>query len=105
MSGAGSLRDEIVIQAPATETDAAGQPLDTWTDVCRTRASIRHQSGMQVIRADADVSIVTASIRIRRRAGITAGMRVLHGTAAYDIQSILPDEGRVWMDLVCRGVS
>ena len=64
------------------------------------------KNGAQTIKGDADISIVQASIRIRRRTDITAGMRVLDGTAVYDIKAVLPDEeSRDRVDLVCERVA
>ena len=66
-------------------------------------ASIKHLSGLQAIKADATASVVRASIRIRYRLGLDAGMRVLHVGAVYNISAVLPDAARrEFTDLVCE---
>lgn len=105
---AGSLRDRIHIQRRAGGKDEYNQPLpDTWENISgqRIAANVQHRSGLSSIKADADVSIVRASIRIRRRADVNAGMRVLIGVDVYDIEAVLPGDTREHIDLVCKRVS
>lgn len=100
---AGTLNRRISLQRPADGVDDIGQPLTGWTEVAQLWADIRHQSGLQAVRADADVAKVRASIRIRYRSGVTEGMRVVHGATVYAIKAVLPDEaGRQHVDLVCE---
>ena len=50
--------------------------------------------------------MVQASIRVRYRAGITAGMRVVHNLTNYNITAVMPDVGgREYVDLVAEVVS
>ena len=101
---AGSLRDYIHIQRRATAEDGWGSPIDTWENITAQRlaANVRHRSGMSTIKADADVSTSRASIRIRRRTDVNAGMRVLFDGQVYEIDDVLPGETREYIDLVCR---
>jgi len=99
----GKLKNRIRIQQRGAGQDELGQPVDTWADLATVWADIAHPSGLQSIRADAESSVVKASIRIRRRADVTAGMRVVYGTTVYDIQAVLPNErSRDYVDLVCE---
>lgn len=102
MFGAGNLNRRVTIQSRQAGQDAIGQPLTTWQTAATVWASIRHTSGMEAIKSGADVSVVKASIRIRYRTGIDAGMRVTHGTTVYDIKAVLPDGRREFLDLVCE---
>lgn len=105
MLEAGALRHSVTIQSRSSTQDSAGQPLLTWSDVATVWASIKMLSGVATLRthADADLSITRASIRIRYRADVNAGMRVKHGTNYYAIKSVLPDmEGMQYLDLVCH---
>ena len=103
---AGRLNRRCTLQAPGTTTDALGQPIPGWTDVATVWADIRMKSGLEAIKADAVTSTVRASIRIRYRTGLDASMRVLHGSTAYAIKAVLPDEARrEHVDLVCEVVS
>lgn len=103
---AGKFNNRIIIQQRTSTQDAIGQPVQTWSDVATVWADIKHPSGLAAIKADADVSLVRASIRIRKRAGIDAGMRVVRGADVYDIQAVLPVEnGKVYLDLVSLKVT
>lgn len=99
---AGQLRDRVTIEQRGTTRDAAGQKVASWTTLATVWANVRHQSGAEAIRADSEVSIVKASIRVRFREDVTAGMRVVKGAAVFDIKAVLPDGQRAFVDLVCE---
>lgn len=104
---AGTLRDRIHIQRRTGGADGWGTPEpgpEAWENISpgRIAANVLHKSGLGTIKADAEVSIVRASIRIRRRAGVDAGMRVLFGSSIYSIEAALPGPTREYMDLVCK---
>ena len=106
MMQAGLLNRRVTLQAPGTTQDELGQPIPGWTDVATLWADIRMKSGLESIKAGAPVSVVQASIRVRYRAGITAGMRVVHNLQAFNITAVLPDVGgREYVDLVCEVVN
>ena len=106
MMQAGRLNRRCTLQAPGTTTDEIGQPIPGWTDVATVWGDIRLKSGLESIKAGAPVSVVTASIRIRYRAGINAGMRVVHNLQVYEILAVQPDVGgREYVDLVCQVVN
>jgi len=106
MMQAGRLNRRCVIQQPGTATDELGQPIPGWTDVATVWADIRMKSGLEAIKAGAPVSTVQASIRIRYRGDVNAGMRVVHNLVAYDIVAVMPDaSGREFVDLACQAVS
>lgn len=103
---AGRLNRRCVLQTPSTATDEIGQPIPGWTDVATVWADIRMKSGLEAIKAGAVVSTVQASIRIRYRSDVNAGMRVVHNLVAYEIKAKLPDvSGREFLDLVCEVVN
>ncbi|WP_159917868.1 phage head closure protein [Pantoea sp. 18069] len=104
---AGSLKDRIHIQRKTGGKDDWGTPLsEAWEDITAQRlaANVRHRSGLGAIKADAEVSIVRASIRIRRRTDVDAGMRVVFMFTLYDIEAVLPGETREYIDLVCKQI-
>lgn len=103
---AGKLNRRVTVKELSDAQDAAGQPVQTWADVATVWAHIRHLSGVESIKADADTSVVKASIRIRRMTGIDAGMRVYHGSTVYEIKAVLPDEeNRERLDMACEVVN
>lgn len=106
MMQAGLLNRRVTLQAPGTTQDELGQPIPGWTDVATVWADIRMKSGLESIKAGAPVSVVQASIRVRYRAGITAGMRLTHNLQAFNIVAVMPDVGgREYVDLVCAVVN
>lgn len=103
---AGRLNRRCTLQAPGTATDELCQPIPGWTAVATLWADIRMKSGLESIKAGAPVSVAQASIRVRYMAGITAGMRIVHGLQAFNITAVLPDVGaREYVDLVCEVVA
>jgi SPP1 family predicted phage head-tail adaptor len=100
---ASNLRTPVMIQQRSIGTDELGQPLNTWVNHVAVRADVRHVSGSETAKADALVSTVRASARVRRRADIKPTMRVLIGGTPYAITAVVPvEDGRQWMDIVCE---
>jgi SPP1 family predicted phage head-tail adaptor len=104
MLQAGNLRHQVTIQQRGSTQDSFGQPTAPWADLATVWADVRYVSGLEMARSDAPINVARASIRIRFRDDVTAGMRVVdeRGTV-YDIQAVLPDPtGRVSLDLLCE---
>lgn len=101
------LNTRVIVYQRQAGQDGAGQPLEQWGEFTRLWCEIRHPSGLEAIRADAETPIARASIRIRRNPAIVPGMRVARTPTnglVYDVQSILPDEvDRRYDFLVCEG--
>lgn len=105
MTFSATLRHRVRIEQHTTARDAAGQPTNAWVTVATLWADIRLLGGLESIKAGAVTEKVRASIRIRTRAGIDSGMRVVHGAKVYQIEAVLPDlEDRRHIDLVCEAV-
>ena len=103
---AGRLSTRCVIQRRTGGTNDWGEPVNDWQDVCSPWADIRQPSGLSAIKADAQVSIVRTSVRIRFRDNVTAGMRVVHGAKSYGVKAVLGVGGkREFIDLVCEEVT
>jgi SPP1 family predicted phage head-tail adaptor len=106
MSFAATLRHKISIQERQSGSDANGEPLADWVEVCAPYADILGTGGLEAIKGGAVTSIVKKSIRIRYRTNVTAGMRAVHGATIYNILAVNPDErGRVHTDLICETIS
>ena len=104
MLPAGSLRNRVVIESPSSSQDSIGQPTISWSTFATVWASIRQLAGLDAIKAglDVDIGATRASIRIRWLAGVTAGMRVTHGSDIYDIKGVQYDQvGKEFVDLIC----
>jgi SPP1 family predicted phage head-tail adaptor len=96
------LNHRITLLKRSPGQDSAGGLLKTWDDVATIWADVRFQSGAEVLRANAETSVVKASIRIRSRADVNTAMRARYQGIEYDIKSALPDADRQFMFLVCE---
>jgi SPP1 family predicted phage head-tail adaptor len=108
MSGylnAQKLNRRVEIQRKVAGSDSWGQPTEQWVRVCKLWAHIKTITGsgfvnQEFVAGDIEVSRPTASVRVRKRDGITAGMRLVHGTTNYDIKVVLPDlQDNRYMDI------
>jgi len=99
------LNHRIQLLRPAAARDGAGQRAKGWAVYKSTWANVRFQTGAEVLRADADVSIVKCSIRIRARRDVDASMGARYQGVDYNIQAVLPDSAdRDFVFLVCESV-
>lgn len=102
---AGKLNRRITIQRRDSGQDAAGQPVLTWADVATVSAFIAGDTGLGTIRNSGALPapIKRYSFRIRYRAGLDEGMRVVYGGQNFDIKAVRMDfAGKQWTDLVCE---
>lgn len=106
MMKAGQFNSPIMFQKLDGSADALGQPVQSWTDVGDDWADIRYLNGLETVKAGAEASISSVSVRIRYRTDITPGMRLTDGEAVYKILVVQPDRARrEYVDLVCEVVT
>lgn len=99
------LNHRIQLLRPAAGRDAAGQRAKGWEVARSLWADVLFQTGAEVMRADADVSIVKCSIKIRARRDVDVSMGVRYLGVDYDIKAVLPDsKDRDFMFLACESV-
>ncbi len=104
---AGTLRDRIHIQRRMGGLDEWGSPLpDSWMNITDQwlAANVQYRSGMSTIKTNVDVSEVRASICIRRRTDVDAGMRVLFNGQTFEIEVVLPSLNRASLYLVSKRI-
>jgi SPP1 family predicted phage head-tail adaptor len=103
----GQRKCKVTLQRLVDGQDEIGQPGLVWADVATVYAAMgRAQSGIEAVRADAPASISTVSVRIRRRAGVDATMRLKYGAVVYEIVAVAPPDGnKQYVDLVCKVVN
>src|SRR5687768_18306382 len=93
----GELRHRITIQRAIQQQDpVTGELTTNWVAVATNiAAAIKPSSVREFVAAQAMQSQVTARIVIRYRTGLTAQMRILHGSKIYNPQGWLadPDSG------------
>lgn len=99
----GALRYKVAIKKKVNTRDALGQTTQTLEDVATVWADIRFLRGFEAIKAGAQTSTKSCSIRIRWRTDITEGMEAWHAGVKYNINAVLPDMlKRERIDLMCE---
>lgn len=94
---AGKLRHRVALEglvAGSPQQHDTGEPDVSFTESAAVWADVRPLSGRQLLAAQQIASEVTTEIEIRYRAGVTAGMRVVHGSTVYEIKAVVNPEGR-----------
>ena len=94
---AGKLNKRVTIQHKVTgspQRKSSGAPDSPWADLVTTWAAIEPLRGKEFMESQAVNSAVAVRIRIRYRDGITAAMRVKHGTTIYSIEAVIDPEMR-----------
>lgn len=88
----GKLRHRITAERQVTTKDAAGQINDTWTVLFTRMADLEPVSGREYFNASGERAEITTQIRVRYDAA-TASLkpydRILHGSTAYDVMSVI----------------
>jgi SPP1 family predicted phage head-tail adaptor len=101
----GQLKRRVALQRPASGQDALGQPLTGFETVATVWGDVRQPSGLESVRAGAEVSLVKASIRIRLRTDVAPGWRAAVDGVQHEVRAVLLDIGhRAYTDLVCEVV-
>lgn len=109
MIRAGKLRHSLVLQslsANSPERDTGGAPDESWGTVATVNASIDPLRGRELLSAQQQAGAeVSSIIKIRYRAGVTAGMRLRNADSSkfYDIVYVIdPEERHVELHLYVR---
>lgn len=98
------LDDQIELLQPPIGRDGAGDPTGEWVPLPPVWANVLFLSGVETLRAGAEVAMTRASIRVWADPDITTAMRARFNGVDYDIKSALPDSrDRRFMFLVCEG--
>ena len=93
-----SLTHRVLIEQLGATVDAIGQPVEAWTEVITVWANVKFLRGLESIKANQDTTTVQASIRTRKRTGITPAMRATYDGVIYNIIAVLPQSASM-MDL------
>ena len=101
---AGQLRHFVALQSRVDVVDEIGQPSTSWLTTASVWADIRYLSGLSALKAGADVSVGKCTIRMRYRA-VNAGQRIVYGNEVFEIDAVLPDGKREYLDCVCRVIN
>ncbi|WP_404984116.1 phage head closure protein [Caballeronia sp. LZ034LL] len=100
---AGTFNRTVCIERRVRDADTASIE---WELVINPRASVIMQSGKEIIAADAPISIMRASVRIRYSKRlfniIRQGMRLTVDDVVMRIESVWPDvRRREYIQLIC----
>lgn len=101
---AGQLRHRVALQDRVSTVDEIGQPSTSWLTTATAWADVRYLSGLSAIKSGADVSVSKCSIRMRHRA-VNAGQRIVYGDEVFEIDAVLPDGKREFVDCVVRVIN
>lgn len=86
---AGKLRHRVTIQKPVETQNTYGEPEVRWQDVATVWAQVEPLRGREYFAAKQMVSEVSVRVVIRYMAGVTAKMKVVHGSNEYLIETII----------------
>lgn len=99
------FNDRITIQKPPAMTGTLHQQNPSWLDLGVFWANVRHLGGLETLRANSEVSVLRASVRMWYRPEVDSTMRLVHNGVTYGISSPpLRNPDRRFMDLVCEAV-
>ena len=101
---AGRLRHRVTLQSRVDTVDDIGQPSTAWLTTATIWADVRYLSGLSAIKSGADVSVSKCSIRMRHRA-VSAGQRIVYGNEVFEIDAVLPDGKREFVDCVVKVIN
>ena len=100
---AGPLRHRITIQEATETQDVYGEPDVSWSEFVQAWASVEPIGSREYFASNRENADITHRVRMRYRPGITHKMRVLYGTRAFDIESIIDArESHRSLELLCR---
>ena len=88
------MRHRVTIQQRSTSTDAAGGQRATWENVATRWAAMDWVSGSEVTASATTSGRVPTVFRLRYLEGVAPKMRMLLGSAVYNILSAVDQEGR-----------
>jgi len=105
MSGAGALRNRVVIQQRqegAATQDLTGATTPVWADLATVWAEIKAAGGREALLAQQVNASVSTTVRIRYRPDVVASMRVVFGARVFDVEAVLDQDGRRrYLTLLC----
>lgn len=102
---AGPLKHRCILMQSQKVKLPGGGFAESWVEVGQLWAEITIPTGRIAVVADQLQGVVSAEIRIRYRADVIAGMRVVSKTQTYLIAAPLPDNDQTMLRLLCSSVT
>lgn len=89
---AGRLRNEGALQSPVLTRDTHGESIRVWETVGLFKFAKKTLSGDEIVIADTLTAEVKHRVSARFRDDFSTDKRILHGSAALDIETVLDME-------------
>ena len=103
MTIAGALRHRVTLQSATETATKHGARLETWAAVATVWAEVSPLQGREFMEGRREESELDSRIRIRYRAGVVPGMRIVWGSRIYDIMAVIETGAqRRELVLMCR---
>ncbi len=84
------MDDRVTLQRRVVVTDAMGQDAITWTDVATVWADVEGLRSREFFAAAQTQQEQTVKVRMRYRADVVQGWRLVWGGKGHDIVSVVP---------------
>ena len=99
---AGNLRHRVTIQQPVVDSSWGGTT--NWEEYVEVWAAVEPLRGRELLAAQQVQSETTAKVTIRYVAGVTAKMRILHGSRIFELTAppIDPEERHRELQLMVK---
>lgn len=103
---AGRLRHRITVQSVGSTYDDYGDLSDSWSTLASVWASISPISGREETIASELSGVVTHSILVRYRSGITAQNRIQFDSRVFQIESVRNwEERNIFLEILAKEVT
>lgn len=93
MFAAGKLNQRVTFQQKTASSNAIGEDVGAFADVCTVWAEARPLRGREFFTANQMQHAVDVRFIIRERAGLSSDMRVIWKGNPYDITGLIPGTG------------
>lgn len=100
----GTKRERIVIQVTTPTVDAEGQPIDSWATFDTIWARAEFLTGRELEAMQKLNSSITLKFTTHYRTDILSTHRISWRSKFWNIESILPEENKFDMALMCSKV-
>lgn len=99
----GIARWRMTLQKQVPVADLGGGFDPGWTDVDLIWAALEPVSGGERRAGGRLESVISHRVRIRRRADVTTGHRLIHEGRAFNVRAVLDGApGQAWLELLCE---
>ena len=78
--------------------------LEDIIDAFSRREAATVEAVPKMLKAGADVSISKCTVRLRHRP-LNAGQRIIYGNEVFEIEAVLPDGKKSFVDAICKVVN